>query len=283
MVTGREKHTATLLSNGSVLVVGGLSGRDAAGLVYESSAELYNPGQAFNSSQSIITVSPASIPIGGTATVALTAKDASGNQLTTGGLPFSFGLGTGTGSGTFSNLTDNHNGTYTATFIGTTVGTVTITATLNGQAIISALPTITITPPGMTVTSFSPTPTGFTVAFSEPFIPRDLTLYGTGLHTVQDVTLVGAHVGTINGSLLIDPWSTTITFNATANSLLLLNNFGSAVLPDDTYTLTLVSGSISNGFQRCFGASAWTGPTMAARPTIPPPSRHTTRPRRRPF
>src|SRR4029077_6843000 len=68
-----------------------------------------------------------------------------------------------------------------------------------------------------------------------------------------DVTLVGAHVGPISGSVIVDPSSASITFNASANSLSLLNN-SATVLPDDTYTVTLLSGSGSNGFLDTLGA-----------------------------
>src|SRR5438067_394851 len=43
--------------------------------------------------RSIVTVAPASIASGGTATIILTANDAAGNQETSGGSTFSFGLG----------------------------------------------------------------------------------------------------------------------------------------------------------------------------------------------
>src|SRR5262249_43503145 len=39
---------------------------------------------------------------------------------------------------------------------------------------------------------FQRTASGFTVTFSKPFVPADLTEYGSNLTTVQDVTLVGA-------------------------------------------------------------------------------------------
>jgi N-acetylneuraminic acid mutarotase len=134
-----------------------------------------------------------------------------------------------------------------------TPGTQTITATDNA----SVSPTITGTSGplavrGLTVSSFTPTATGFTVAFSKPFAPADLALYGSGLKLVPSVTLVGAHVGTISGSLIIDPSNNAVTFNATDNFLLLSNNFVSAALPDDTYTATLVSGT-SGGFHDALG------------------------------
>ncbi len=106
---------------------------------------------------------------------------------------------------------------------------------------------------GLTVTAFTPTPTGFTASFSKAFIPNDLTLYAASQSAVQDVTLVGARVGPIHGSLVIDPSNRSITFKATASYLSELNGAAqsatsSAVLPDDTYTVTLVSGSGANGF-----------------------------------
>ena len=91
---------------------------------------------------SIVTLAPTSIANGGTSTVTLTAKDAGGNPLTTGGAIVLFSLGAGTAQGTFGTVTDNGNGTYTATFTGTTAGTNTVTATFNAQPLTSTAPTI---------------------------------------------------------------------------------------------------------------------------------------------
>ena len=88
---------------------------------------------AADPAQSTVAVAPASIQSGGTATVTLTAKDANGTQLTTGGATVVFGLGNGTAQGTFSSVTDNGDGTYTATITGTTAGTNTITATIDSR------------------------------------------------------------------------------------------------------------------------------------------------------
>src|SRR5205807_2018930 len=82
-------------------------------------------------SQSTVAVAPASIQSGDTATVTLQAKDANGNNETTGGLTVAFGLGMGSGGGTFSGVTDHGDGTYTATFTGVAAGSNTITATIN--------------------------------------------------------------------------------------------------------------------------------------------------------
>ena len=110
------------------------------------------PGHA-DLSQSTVSVSPLSIAAGSTATVTLTAKDAYGYRETSGGLNIVFGLGGGSGGGSFSGVTDNNDGTYTAIFTGTAVESNMITATINGQAVTSTQPTITIVPP---VITFSP-------------------------------------------------------------------------------------------------------------------------------
>ena len=120
-------------SNGSFWAVNEFANTDATANWGTAIANFTISGPA-DPSQSTIVVAPASIPLGGTATITLTARDAVGNQESHCGLSFSFGLGTSTGSGTFSNLTDNNDGTYAATFTGTGVGPVTITASLNGQS-----------------------------------------------------------------------------------------------------------------------------------------------------
>ena len=112
---------------------------------------------------SLVTVSASSVQSGATATLTLQAKDASGNNLTTGGLTVAFTASTGTGvsTGTIapSPATDNHNGTYTATFTGVLVGTATtIGATIGGTAITSTLPTLSVTSGAATKLAFTVQP-----------------------------------------------------------------------------------------------------------------------------
>src|SRR5207244_1440241 len=100
MSTAHGRDAATLLSNGSVLVVGGQASPNIL-----SSADLYTPGGTPDPSQSTISVAPAAIPSGGSATVTLTVRDDAGKLMTTGGLAVNF-LATGGGflsDGTFSN------------------------------------------------------------------------------------------------------------------------------------------------------------------------------------
>src|SRR5437588_1716714 len=148
-------------------------------------------------------------------------------------------------SATFTTGAGQDNGVHTFSAILNTAGKQSITATDT----VSTIPTITgtsntIVSQGLMVTSLTPIPTGFTAIFNKPFKPDALTLYGPNVHTVNDVTLVGSKgsVGAIHGSLIIDPTNMSVTFNATSNYLSLKNGGNSVVLPDDTYTVTLVSG-----------------------------------------
>jgi autotransporter-associated beta strand protein len=147
------------------------------------------------------------------------------------------------------------NGTGSFSTVFNTAGSQTITVTDTSATNPIVMGTSgSLTTRGLIVTSFTPMPTGFTVTFSKPFVPGNVSLYGTSTSTVQDVTLVGDHVGAISGSLVMDASNTSMTFKATANSLLLMNGYASPVLPDDTYTATIVSGgSTSSGFSDVLG------------------------------
>jgi N-acetylneuraminic acid mutarotase len=145
MITARDSQTATFLPNGQVLVAGGEI-PDGTSWVPVASAELYTLAGPVDPSQSTITVSPPTIQLGGTSTITLTAKDATGYPEGSGGLTVTFGLGAGSGSGTLTGFTDNNNGTYAATFTGTATGPITITGTINGNPVTSALPTINVAP-----------------------------------------------------------------------------------------------------------------------------------------
>jgi hypothetical protein len=96
-------------------------------------------------SQSILAAGSSTVRAGQTLTVTLTARDAFGNQETGGGLTVAFAL-SGSAGGAFGPVTDNRNGTYTVVFTATAAGTGTITATINGQALTSRSPTLTVTP-----------------------------------------------------------------------------------------------------------------------------------------
>ncbi len=114
------------------------------------------PG-AVNLAQSVVSLTQSSIQSGSSTSVTLTARDAADNQEASGGLTVLFELGSGGAGGTFGGVTDNDNGTYTATFTGTSAGNNTIIATIDGNAVTSALPIITVTasPPNVTIEAAS--------------------------------------------------------------------------------------------------------------------------------
>lgn len=84
---------------------------------------------------STISVSAANFLAGGSINVTLQARDALGNNLTTGGLNVAFALATGSAGGTLGPVTDNQDGTYTATFASSKMGATTFTATINGAKV----------------------------------------------------------------------------------------------------------------------------------------------------
>jgi parallel beta-helix repeat protein len=134
-----------------------------------------------------------------------------------------------------------------------TAGDQTITAT--DAASLAALPSITgtssaITTRGLVVSGTKVGGSSVEIDFSKPFDPTKLTMYGSGLSTVQDFTLVGATNGAISGTLYVDPSNMSVTFKATEATL--SSFFGTSVLPDDHYTLTVVSGT-TNGFVDTLG------------------------------
>ncbi|MBK7908658.1 MAG: hypothetical protein IPJ78_19210 [Gemmatimonadetes bacterium] len=110
------------------------------------------PGPA-SAAASLVVASLTSVPVGGAATVTVTARDANNNVRTSGGDAVVMGLGATApgggqlGDGTLSAVTDQGNGTYTATFTGTRWGVRAITASINGAALTGSLPAITVQMP----------------------------------------------------------------------------------------------------------------------------------------
>jgi hypothetical protein len=190
---------------------------------------------------------PATATTGTPLSVTITAVDLSGNTVT--GYTGKVHLFSTDPAASFAqqdvNLT---NGVGTVSVTLDTAGSQTITASDSASLTVPPLITGTsaaITTRGLVVSTFTPAADGFTAAFSKAFDPSKLTLYGSGLSTVQDVTLVGAHSGPITGTVYVDPSKQSITFKATESALETF--FSTPVLPDDTYTVTLVSGT-TNGF-----------------------------------
>ena len=91
--------------------------------------------------QSTVSVAAPSVLTGGTTEVTLTARDAGGTQLPTGGSTVTFDLGGGSPTGTFDTVVDNGDGTYTANFTASAAGTNTIIGSIDSQPLTSTAPT----------------------------------------------------------------------------------------------------------------------------------------------
>lgn len=97
---------------------------------------------------SLVTSASGSIASGSATMVTLTAVDAYGNNLTTGGETVVFSHSGGGSAGTFSAVIDNADGTYVSTFTGTAAGSATgISATIGGAAVTTS-PALVVVSPG---------------------------------------------------------------------------------------------------------------------------------------
>ncbi len=141
---GNGTYTATLTSPtsaGSATVTATLGGTAVGTAVGASSSVVTFTTSGGTVSAPNSTVSPALASLtangGSTQVITVQARDASNNNITTGGATVVFSR---SGTGTISGTTDNGNGTYTATLTApTSVGSGTITATLNGTSVGTAV------------------------------------------------------------------------------------------------------------------------------------------------
>ena len=107
---------------------------------------------------------------------------------------------------------------------------------------------------GLVVTSFSPTPSGFTIAFNKPFKPSMVLMYTAG-STPDDVILATTNSQvSVRGSAVFNASATGFTFVKTDSiSATGVLNPASGVLAAGNYTLTLRSLSGGNGFADALG------------------------------
>jgi len=154
---GDGTYSATLQSTvpGTATITGTVEGE----AITDDATVTYSPGP-ISVSQTTITADPTSITANGssTSTITVQAKDAYGNNLTTGGSTVVLQ----TDLGDLGGVTDNSNGTYTATLTSTITGTATITGFVQGiDDPFSDTATVTFTPgpasAAMTVITADPT------------------------------------------------------------------------------------------------------------------------------
>jgi uncharacterized repeat protein (TIGR03803 family) len=118
-------------------------------------------------------------------------------------------------------------------------------------------PTFTVKPLQVVTGSLVGTPSGFTVQFNAPYLVNSTTpvLYGTGSTTAPVPSVIvttdpghpGNRAAYVAGSLILSPFTNSLTFLATNTTLESNNN--SPLLPDGTYTVIIHGTAAKNGFQ----------------------------------
>jgi hypothetical protein len=157
-----------------------------------------------------------------------------------------------TSSGTMRLLLGNGDGTFRTIHVSYVAAGLPHSVTLadfNGDSWLDAVTTnsndvsILLNDPLLTVTSLTPTPSGFVLQFNRSFAPGTLNLYDSASAGLgpADVTVVGATTGPVSGSLLVQAASNRLTFIRTGG-----------LLPPDTYTVTLRSAA--DGFRTSEGS-----------------------------
>ena len=240
-------YTATVISpvaTGSgvfVATIGGSAVKSGSGS--QTQATVTYAAGAANATQSTLTPSTASITANGSSTQVLTvqAKDASGNNLSTGVATVT--ITKSSGIGTISAVTNNSDGTYTATVTSSSSsGSGVFVATLGGSAVKSGSASQT----QATVTYAA----GAADAIQSTLTPSTASITANGsstqVLTVQDKDASGNNLSTGVATVTITKSSGTGTIGAVTN-----NN-------DGTYTATVTSSSSSGSgvFVATLGGSA---------------------------
>ena len=250
---GNGVYTATF--TGVTAGTSTLSATIDGSLVTSPSPTITVTAGAVSLSQSIVTISPSTVASESPATITLQAKDAAGNNLTTGGLTVVFSLtGAGTSSGTIGGVTDNLDGTYSGAFTGTTAGTAkTVSATIGGSAITSALPTITVTVGAVSLTQSIVTISPSTVASGSTALITLQAKDGAGNNlTAGDLTVVfsltgaGTSSGTIGGVTDNGNGTYSATFTATTVGTATISaTIGGSPVTSTIPSITVTVGAVS--------------------------------------
>lgn len=204
-----------------------------------------------SAAKSVVTVSAAALASGAAATLTLQTKDAFGNNLTSGGATVVFTASGGTSTGSIGSTTDNGDGTYTATFTGIVAGTATtIGATVNGTAVTTPLPTITVTagvisPLTSTVTTSSGTvSSGATATLTLQARDSGGNLITTGGAVVVFSRAGGTSTGSISATTDHANGTYTATFTGdTAGTATTIHATIGGVAVTSTTTITVVPGN----------------------------------------
>ncbi len=203
---------------------------------------------------STIAASPTTLFIGDTATLALTARDAAGNLVGTGGATVAFTKGAGTSDGTIGAATDLGDGRYRALFTATASGsTRAVGATLGGIAI--AAPSVMITvsdvPPSLALSTVTVGTSTLTSGAQTTLtlVVRDATgtPFTSGGLTVGFVPGAGTSAGSISATTDRGDGTYSATFTAiTAGTARAIGaTIGGAAVTSTSPTITVTPGAAS--------------------------------------
>jgi hypothetical protein len=196
---------------------------------------------------------PATAVTGNAFSFTVTAVDASNNLVPTYSGTVHFTSSDGTANLPADSTITGGTGSFSATLNKSGSQTITATDTVTSSITGTSAPIVVR---GLTVTSFTPTATGFSATFSKPFVntsSNPIPLYdaASASYGPPDVTLVGSGgIGTVRGSLIIDPSNTSFTFVKTD---LTVGGGTSGLLAPGTYTVTFLSGP--TGFKDSSGVA----------------------------
>ncbi|HEY6090988.1 MAG TPA: Ig-like domain-containing protein, partial [Gemmatimonadales bacterium] len=240
-----------------------------------------SPG-AISPAGSVITISNDTVASGASVTLKLRGKDAAGNNVATGGDAVAFGFSGGASTGTVGATADSGNGVYTATFDGLLAGSATvITATINGGAVTTPRPSLTVIPGPPAQLAFLSTPpfatTGAVITPPVQVGARDLAGNATPSFTGNVTVAIGTNpsggllAGTLTqaavagvatfSDLAIDQPGVGYTLSATASGL----SAGSTA----TFDLLAPGGSI---YWIATGGGNWSNPANWSGGAVPGPT-----------
>ena len=188
---GTWTATLTVLTSGTAHVTGKLDGNDIS-----DTADVVVSLGAADETKSTISAAPTTVTTEASSTITIQAKDAAGNDLSTGGDDFVLS----TNHGVLSSLTDNTDGTYTATLTDTTAETATVHGTLNGQPMTDAA-TVTFTPGDAdpTTTSITPSPASMTTDGSSTITVQAKDSHGNNVTSGGDIVVLNSDSGSVSG------------------------------------------------------------------------------------
>ena len=255
--SGNGVYTATF--TGAVAGTATTIGATINGTAVSTAAPtiVVKPGAA-SAATSVVTASADTLTSGAVATLHLRVKDAAGNLRTIGGDTVVFTASGGASTGSIGATADSGNGVYTATFTALAAGTpTTIHASLNGAAVTTALPPMTVIPGAAShlVFTVQPSPSFVNSAIAPPVqvTARDAFGNTTPAFTGAVTLAVGANPGTaaLTGTLSHNAVAGVATFND-----LQLDQ------PGIGYTLTAAASGLTGATSATFDMVAAAG-TMA--------------------